>query len=75
MAPPEVAATARNLKEGAGMSPRVNCQGDVIVSEMFLMHCEAATVSEFSQKKYLCVWPWLLLYVCNVCLISFLIMD
>ena len=45
VAPPEVAATARNLKEDAGLSPRVNSCGDVAVSDMFMMHCEAATVS------------------------------
>ena len=49
-APDEVAETARNLKVDAGLSPRVNSLGETIVSEMFMMHCKAATVCKMCSS-------------------------
>ena len=42
-APPEVIAKVQQLKE-EGYTPKRNSSGQPVVSAMFLMHCEAATV-------------------------------
>ena len=44
VAPPEVIQKVQQLKE-QGYNPRKNNDGETVVSAMFLMHCEAATVS------------------------------
>ena len=43
VAPAEVLRVAEKLRED-GDEPRKNSLGETVVSEMFLMHCEAATV-------------------------------
>ena len=45
VASPEVLEKARHLEATYGyISKRKNCYGETMVSEMFVMHCQAATV-------------------------------
>ena len=48
IAPPKIQERIREMQELYEYQPRTDSNGEPIVSEMFLMHCEAATVREAS---------------------------